>query len=139
MNYLCDVLSSLLFCYSPPQSTTTLQDALFRNNDWKCSLQEPEQEVPRVRRRYTSSPRPTPAVLVFSPAVTPISIFLSYGRASFFKHALSLKEESLPDQLNYSSRFAPLSLSPCAMSVFLSWVLALYSSKQDGWGDLGKE
>ena len=64
--------------------------------------EEKEEEMPRMRKRYTSSPRATPAVLVFSPAVTPISIFLSYGRSSFFKHALSLKEASLPEMLNYS-------------------------------------
>ena len=103
MNYLCDVLSSLLTCYSQPHPATTLHDALFRKNDWKCSEEEEEEEeLPRLRKRYTSSPRATPGVLVFSPAMTPISIFLSYGRSSYFKHALSLKEESLPEMLNYS-------------------------------------
>ena len=110
MNYLCDVLSPFLPCFSPPQPA--LSDALFRKNDWKCSLQEQEQEQeeqdwPRVRRRYTSSPRATPGALVFSPAVTPISIFLSYGRSSYFKQALSLKEASLPEMLHYS-RFVSL-------------------------------
>ena len=102
MNYLCHILSPLLPCYSPPQPATTLHDAFFRKNDWKCSLEEQkeEEELPRARRRYTSSPRATPAVFVYSPAITPISIFLSYGRQH--QAALSLKEESLPELLNFS-------------------------------------
>ena len=102
MNYLCHILSPLLPCYAPPQPATTLHDAFFRKNDWKCSLEEQkeEEELPRARRRYTSSPRATPAVFVYSPAITPISIFLSYGRQH--QAALSLKEESLPEMLNFS-------------------------------------
>ena len=120
MNYLCDILSPLLPCYSPPHPATTLHDAFFRKNEWKCSEEEEEvqeEELPRVRKRYTSSPRATPAVFVRSPAVTPISIFLSYGRSSYFKNPLSLKEESLPEMLNYS-RFVSDSALYC--SVFLS-------------------
>ena len=125
MNYLCEILSPLLPCYSPPQPATILQDGFFRKQDWKCFEEEERREgewkdeggLPRVRKRYTSSPRATPAVQVFSPEVTPISIFLSYSRPSHFTQTLGLTEESLPEMLNYS-RF--VSHLPLTCSVFLS-------------------
>ena len=92
---LCDILSPLLHCHHG-HSTAILEDALFQNS--QCL----ESEVARARKRYTSSPRDTPAVRIFSPALTPISIFLSYGKSFHFKPSLNGKEGYLPEMDEYS-------------------------------------
>ena len=95
---LCDVLSPLLHCHPGP-SPAVLEDALFKKSH--CE----ESELGRARKRYTSSPRDTPAVRVFSPAITPISIYLSYGKSFNYKPSLNGKEEYLPEMNEYSRLF----------------------------------
>ena len=93
--FLCSSLRPLLPCWSSPP----LEDALFRNIESPCL----DDEQSRVRRRYTSSPRATPAVDVFSPAITPISVLLG-GKYFNYRPSVSLndKQDSLPEISEYS-------------------------------------
>lgn len=137
LHHIMGSLCGLFLVCSDPLQLIQDQDALFSRvgkDDAKSATSDPDDDTePRVRRRFTSSPKTMAKVAMMTPSLTPISLFLFPG---LIPSVSDREHNTTPAMTDYSrllstSQLSQLYQSLPAGSRIQPWSL-LYSLSKDG-------